>query len=133
MEHLKRLGAGVAVIMLVLFIYWLVYLFSALLFGYTIYVVGILAIPGAYLFGWVLRESDEAGRIFQMGLIHGFFKWGWYLGWVIAALAVCLHWLLTPESGLLAIAAACVLWAFSCAVGEFCLFLSGDMNDDRTT
>lgn len=62
MEHLKRFGAGVAVIMFVLFIYWLVYLLSELFFGYTMYAVGILAIPGAYLFGWVLRESDKAGK-----------------------------------------------------------------------
>jgi hypothetical protein len=70
-----------------------------------------------------------------MNLIHRFFKWGWCWGWAIAAMVTFLHWLLEAdsESGLLAIAAACVLWAFSCAVGEFCLFWSGDMNDDRTT
>lgn len=64
MEHLKRFGTGVAVFMFVLFIYWLVYLLYTFLFVYTMYIVGILAIPGAYLFGWVLREFDEAGKEF---------------------------------------------------------------------
>lgn len=67
-KHLYRMWVGFLgiafCIMLVLFIYGLVYLLSALLFGYTMYVVGILAIPGAYLFGWALRASDDAGKEF---------------------------------------------------------------------
>jgi hypothetical protein len=62
MEHLKRFGTGVAALMFALFICWLVYLLCVVSYEYTVYVIGILAIPGSYFFGWLLRAADDAGK-----------------------------------------------------------------------